>query len=87
VDLQPVLDVEEDLTAQFAARSAPSGADRQREPELLLSTLARLDRGQAAAAASLAGARPLLVIEGAAPRARPPCWPPSETCSPPKAAG
>src|SRR3954453_15148794 len=63
---QPVLDVEDDLTDRFAARSAPSVTDRQRKPELPLAALARLDAGQAAAAASLAGDRPLVVIEGAA---------------------
>ncbi|SHN88520.1 conjugative relaxase domain-containing protein, TrwC/TraI family [Geodermatophilus obscurus] len=67
---QPVLDVEDDLTARFAARSAPSPADPQPGPEpvlpLPLSALARLDPGQAAAAASLAGDRPLILIEGAA---------------------
>src|SRR4051812_14384422 len=58
---QPVLDVEGDLTARFAARSAPSPADQWRgpepEPALQLAALARLDPGQAAAAASLAGDR------------------------------
>jgi conjugative relaxase-like TrwC/TraI family protein len=63
---QPVLDVEDDLTSRFAARSAPPPADARREPELPLSALARLDIGQAAAAAALGGDRPLLVIEGAA---------------------
>jgi exodeoxyribonuclease V alpha subunit len=67
---QPVLDVEDDLTERFAARSAPSPADQRRgpepEPALLLSALARLDPGQAAAAALLAGDRPLIVVEGTA---------------------
>jgi exodeoxyribonuclease V alpha subunit len=67
---QPVLDVEDDLTARFAARSAPSPADQRREPEpepaLQLAALARLDPGQGTAAALLAGDRPLIVIEGAA---------------------
>jgi exodeoxyribonuclease V alpha subunit len=65
---QPVLDVEDDLTSRFAARSAPSGADPRRgpEPALPLSALARLDIGQAAAAAALGGDRPLIVVEGAA---------------------
>jgi thymidine kinase len=67
---QPVLDVEDDVTARFAARSAPSPAAPRRGPgpvlPLSLSALARLDPGQAAAAASLAGDRPLIVIEGAA---------------------
>jgi thymidine kinase len=65
---QPVLDVEADLTSRFAARSAPLGADPRRgpEPALPLSALTRLDSGQAAAAALLAGDRPLIVIEGAA---------------------
>jgi thymidine kinase len=65
---QPVLDVEDDLTVRFAARSAPSPADRQPgpDPALPLSALARLDPGQATAAAFLAGDRPLIVIEGAA---------------------
>jgi exodeoxyribonuclease V alpha subunit len=65
---QPVLDVEADLTARFAARSAPSPAVPQSGPDPALPppALARLDPGQAAAAASLAGDRPLIVIEGAA---------------------
>src|SRR3712207_1289384 len=63
---QPVLDVEADLTSRFAARSGHLAADRRRELELPLSALARLDPGQAAAAAALAGDRPLVVIEGAA---------------------
>jgi thymidine kinase len=65
---QPVLDVEHDLTARFAARGAPSPADPRPRPEpaLPLSTLARLDAGQAAAATALAGDRLLIVIEGAA---------------------
>jgi exodeoxyribonuclease V alpha subunit len=64
---QPVLDVEDNLTSRFAARSArPPAADRQRAPELSLSALAQLDTGQAAAAASLAGDQALIVIEGAA---------------------
>src|SRR3712207_4493510 len=45
---QPVLDVEDDLTARFAARSAPAPAAPRRgpEPALPLSALARLDPGQ-----------------------------------------
>ncbi|WP_448643002.1 MobF family relaxase [Geodermatophilus sp. URMC 63] len=63
---QPVLDVEADLTSRLAARSAASPADPRPRPELPLAALTRLDPGQAAAAAALAGDRPLLVIEGAA---------------------
>jgi exodeoxyribonuclease V alpha subunit len=65
---QPVLDIEDDLTARFAARGALSPANQQPGPESALppSALARLDPGQAAAAASLAGDRSLIVIEGAA---------------------
>ncbi|MEX5720342.1 MobF family relaxase [Geodermatophilus maliterrae] len=65
---QPVLDVEDDLTARFAARSAPPAADPWPgfEPALPLTALARLDAGQAEAATSLAGDRPLILIEGAA---------------------
>ncbi|WP_369255796.1 MobF family relaxase [Geodermatophilus amargosae] len=65
---QPVLDVEDDLTARFAARSAPSetSPSREWEPAVPSSVLERLDAGQAAAAASLAGELPLVVIEGAA---------------------
>jgi conjugative relaxase-like TrwC/TraI family protein len=65
---RPVLDVEGDLTARFAARSALSPAAQQPGPELALPLpgLARLDPGQAAAAAVLAGDQPLIVIEGAA---------------------
>ncbi len=65
---QPVLDVEDDLTSRFAARSAPSWVDPRGGSELapLLSALTRLDAGQAVAAAALAGDRPLIVVEGAA---------------------
>ncbi|WP_448642946.1 MobF family relaxase [Geodermatophilus sp. URMC 63] len=65
---QPVLDVEADLTARLAARSTPAHADKRRdpEPELPDAVRGRLDAGQAAAVAALAGDRPLVVLEGAA---------------------
>jgi exodeoxyribonuclease V alpha subunit len=63
---RPVLDVEADLTGRFAARSALTPTHPWREPALPPSAVARLDPGQAAAAAALAGDRPLIVIEGAA---------------------
>ncbi|WP_091547950.1 MobF family relaxase [Modestobacter sp. DSM 44400] len=62
---QSVLDVEADLTARLEARAQQIGADAglgtgpAAGPE-------RLDVGQAAAVAALAGDRPLVVIEGAA---------------------
>ncbi|TKJ23725.1 MobF family relaxase [Blastococcus sp. CCUG 61487] len=63
----PVLDVEADLTARLAARATTGRPD----PDLtLLVDLAaggaRLDAGQSAAIAALAGDRPLAVVEGAA---------------------
>jgi exodeoxyribonuclease V alpha subunit len=61
---QPVLDVETDLTDRLAARSQIVGdAD---EPALPPVVCARLNAGQAAAVAALAGDRPLVVVEGAA---------------------
>ncbi|WP_448642456.1 MobF family relaxase [Geodermatophilus sp. URMC 63] len=65
---QPVLDVEADLTARLAARSTPAHADQRRdlEPELPDAVRGRLDAGQPAAVAALAGNRPLVVLEGAA---------------------
>ena len=67
---RPVLAVEADLTARLAARAAgarhrapagrPDAAGRGR------GVRRRLDAGQAAAVAALAGDRPLVVIEGAA---------------------
>jgi exodeoxyribonuclease V alpha subunit len=61
---QPVLDVEADLIDRLAARSQiVEDAD---EPALPPDVCARLDAGQAAAVAALAGDRPLVVNEGAA---------------------
>ncbi|TFV81181.1 TrwC relaxase [Blastococcus sp. CT_GayMR20] len=64
---QTVLEVEADLTARLAARAT---TDRP-EPDLtsrvdLAAGGARLDAGQSAAVAALAGDRPLAVVEGAA---------------------
>ncbi|NEM05178.1 MobF family relaxase [Geodermatophilus normandii] len=60
-----VLDVEADLTARLAARGAHHGPAGDREPALVAG-LERLDAGQTATAAALAGERPLVVVEGAA---------------------
>jgi exodeoxyribonuclease V alpha subunit len=69
-----VLDVEADLTARLAARSAADAALTQ--PIRSAAAPRRLDAGQAAAVAALAGERPLVVVEGAAGAGRPPRWPP-----------
>ncbi|GAB3355427.1 MobF family relaxase [Modestobacter lapidis] len=64
---QPVLDVEADLTTRLAARAARGVPDTV--PALPVERVAaagRLDAGQAAAVAALAGDRPLVVVEGAA---------------------
>jgi exodeoxyribonuclease V alpha subunit len=61
---QSVLDVEADLAARLAARG-PRPAD-VRDADLPLPVPGGLDKGQAAAVAALAGARPLVVVEGAA---------------------
>ena len=60
-----VLEVEADLVARLAARGTHHGAnaDLQRDR---VSGRERLDSGQAATAAALAGNRPLVVVEGAA---------------------
>jgi exodeoxyribonuclease V alpha subunit len=65
---QTVLDVEADLTARLAARSAELVPAELAERELAArkASLRRLDAGQAAAAVALAGDRGLLVLEGAA---------------------
>jgi exodeoxyribonuclease V alpha subunit len=64
---QPVLDVEADLTTRLAARAAAGGRDRHlTPPEVLSAAGGRLDAGQTAAVAALAGNRPLVVVEGAA---------------------
>jgi exodeoxyribonuclease V alpha subunit len=60
-----VLDVEADLAARLAVR----GSHQERDADLpldLVAGLERLDAGQAAVAAALAGERPLAVVEGAA---------------------
>jgi exodeoxyribonuclease V alpha subunit len=61
---QPVLDVEADLIDRLAARRQI--VDDAEEPALPPAVCARLDVGQAAAVAALAGDRPLVVVEGAA---------------------
>jgi exodeoxyribonuclease V alpha subunit len=61
---QPVLDVEADLTARLAARSATDASLAQ--PVRSAVTLGGLDAGQAAAVTALAGTRSLVVVEGAA---------------------
>ncbi|SNR54031.1 MobF family relaxase [Blastococcus mobilis] len=63
----PVLSVEAELTTRFAAR-ATAGAPHT-DPTLLAAatrTAERLDAGQTAVVAALAGDRPLVVVEGAA---------------------
>ncbi|MCF6745205.1 TrwC relaxase, partial [Blastococcus sp. KM273128] len=64
---QVVLDVEADLTARLAARAAPGVSDTgPASPVEPVAAAGRLDAGQAAAVAALAGDRPLVVVEGAA---------------------
>jgi exodeoxyribonuclease V alpha subunit len=64
---QPVLDVEADLTTRLAARAAPGAPDIDLAlPVEGAAAAGRLDAGQAAAVAALAGDRPLVVVEGAA---------------------
>ncbi|MCO7221780.1 MobF family relaxase [Klenkia sp. PcliD-1-E] len=60
-----VLEVEADLVARLAARGTHHGADADLRPDRGAG-LERLDAGQAATAAALAGNRPLIVVEGAA---------------------
>ncbi|GAB3320352.1 hypothetical protein GCM10027451_41100 [Geodermatophilus aquaeductus] len=60
-----VLAVEADLSARLAARGTHPGCDVDPRPDLAAG-LERLDAGQAATAAALAGTRPLVVVEGAA---------------------
>jgi AAA domain-containing protein len=60
-----VLEVEADLAARLAARGTHHGIDADLRPDLWNGTEC-LDAGQAAAAAPLAGPRPLVVVEGAA---------------------
>ncbi len=64
---QPVLDVEADLTTRLAARAAPGVPDTDLAlPVGRAAAAGRLDAGQAAAVAALAGDRRLVVVEGAA---------------------
>ncbi|MGY5882359.1 MobF family relaxase [Modestobacter lacusdianchii] len=64
---QPVLDVEADLTARLAARATHGVPDTDLAlPVERAGPAGRLDAGQAAAVAALAGDRPLVVVEGAA---------------------
>ncbi|WP_092200573.1 MobF family relaxase [Blastococcus tunisiensis] len=64
---QPVLEVEAELTARLAARATTGKPDPDLTPPVdLVAGSARLDAGQAAAVAALAGSRPLAVVEGAA---------------------
>jgi exodeoxyribonuclease V alpha subunit len=60
-----VLEVEADLAARLAARGSHHGPGVDLRPDLA-AALERLDAGQAATAAELAGFRPLVVVEGAA---------------------
>ncbi|RBY96566.1 TrwC relaxase [Blastococcus sp. TF02-8] len=66
----PVLDVEADLTDRLAARATQRPADTPGPgpipPADVAAGAARLDPGQAAAVAALAGPRALVVVEGAA---------------------
>jgi hypothetical protein len=64
---RPVLEVEADLTARLAARTVTGVRKSDLTlPVDLTAGGARLDAGQAAAVAALAGDRPLAVVEGAA---------------------
>jgi ATP:corrinoid adenosyltransferase len=64
---QPVLEVEADLTARLAARATTGRPDPDLTPPVdLAASGARLNAGQSAAVAALAGDRPLVVVEGAA---------------------
>jgi exodeoxyribonuclease V alpha subunit len=64
---RPVLAVEAELTARLAARARTGGPETDLTPPVdLAAGAARLDAGQAAAVAALAGDRPLAVVEGAA---------------------
>ena len=60
-----VLAVEADLAARLAARGTHHGRNADLRPDLW-NGMERLDAGQAATAAALAGPRPLVVVEGAA---------------------
>ncbi len=60
-----MLAVEADLAARLAARGTHHGVHADLRPDLL-NGMERLDAGQAATAAALAGPRPLVVVEGAA---------------------
>ncbi len=90
-----VLDVEADLTARLAARTAVAGGpDTDRTlPEdpaphaVCAVDTERLDAGQRAAAAALAGDRPLVVVEGAAGPARPPPSPSPDSSSATRSGG
>src|SRR4051794_12794675 len=62
---QPILDVEAELRTRLATRGVDTGVDAARfEPAAPASE--RLDAGQAAAVAALAGDRRLVLVEGAA---------------------
>ena len=61
---QSVLDVEADLTTRLAARAVSDTGPAL--PVERAAAAGRLDAGQAAAVAALAGDRPLVVVEGAA---------------------
>jgi hypothetical protein len=63
---RPVLDVEADLRTRFAARAGQPPLGAPRPAPLPAGVLERLDAGQAAAVAVLAGDRRLVVVEGAA---------------------
>ena len=63
---RPVLDVEADLTTRLGARSTGPDADTPQTSLQASRAAGRLDAGQAAAVAALAGDRALVVVEGAA---------------------
>jgi exodeoxyribonuclease V alpha subunit len=86
---QSVLDVEDDLTARFAARSGPSSVGPRQEPApaLPLSALARLDPGQGARPPPWPATGRWSSSRGRPARARPPCWPRPATFSRCRVAG
>ena len=77
---QPVLDVEADLTDRLAARSRTVAADVD-GPTLPDAVRGRLDAGQAAAVTRWPATSPWSLSRARPARARPPPWPPPDSCS------